>query len=331
MGGAASTEPDGGGQIEYGYAPLELENIRSLLPIACDLYIEEGGRHILYRSTQLPFTALDCERLMAAGVTRLWVYAAAGPHSIQDPVTALLGMPDDQVPPKVKAKVLYDSALSITRHASTNPAIQVVIPGVANLVDTTLRFLTQSPKAYAALISVMRHDYSVYTHAVNVGFYAVGVGRSMGIMDERELGILGMGAFLHDVGKSNVPNSLLSKPGALTAEEWTIMRQHPDWGRSALESAKDVPQTVLEIVGQHHERMDGSGYPEGLCNGALNPYAKVVAIVDSFDAMTSNRPYRQGRSPFNALQILKGDLTDKLDVQPFAALVRLLRDLSQGT
>ncbi len=317
------------GQPEFGYVALELENIRSLLPISCDLYIEEAGRHILYRSTNLPFTDLDCRRLLAAGVDRLWLLAAGGPVQATNPVMSLLAMPDEQVPPVVKAKVLYDSAINIAQQASTNPAIQAVMPSVTDLVGLTLNYLTTSAKAFGALLSVMRHDFSIYSHAVNVGFYAVGVGRTIGITSDEDLRNLGMGAFLHDIGKSNVPNKVLSKAGALSPDEWAIVRQHPGWGRQALAPSGDVPKVVLDIVGQHHERMDGSGYPNGIRDGQLHEYSKLVAIVDSFDAMTSDRPYRRGRSPYNALQIMKSELEGKLDPRLFAALVRMLRDLSQ--
>ncbi|MCL5025282.1 MAG: HD-GYP domain-containing protein [Chloroflexi bacterium] len=313
---------------DYSYVPLELEGIRAVLPLMCDLYIEEGGRYILYRSTSLPFTALDCERLMAAGVTCLWIRGAGG-MSTQHPATALLSLPDEQVPPMVKAKVLYDSAMETVRQAASNTALQAVIPRVADLVGLTLRYLTHSSNAFGALLTVMRHDYSVYTHAVNVGFYAVGVGKAIGITDNRELAVLGMGAFLHDVGKSNVPNNVLSKPGALSVDEWATIRKHPSWGRATLSGAVDISPVVLDIVSQHHERLDGSGYPAGIKGDSMHLYAKLVAVVDSFDAMTSERPYRPAHSPYNALKILKGESTGKLDPKLFAALVRLLRNLSE--
>lgn len=313
---------------DYSYIPLELEGIRAVLPVMCDLYIEEGGRYILYRSTSLPFSSIDCERLLAAGVTCLWVRASGRARPVH-PTAVLLSLPDEQVPPMVKAKLLYDSAMNVAKQAISNAALQGVIPSVADLVGLTLRYLTHSTNAFGALLTVMQHDYSVYTHAVNVGFYAVAVGKNIGISSEDELAVLGMGAFLHDVGKANVPSSVLNKPGALSSDEWAVIRQHPSWGKESLSAAVDISPVVLDIVGQHHERLDGSGYPSGIKADGMHQYAKLVAIVDSFDAMTSERPYRPARSPYNALKILKGEMTGKLDPKLFAGLVRLLRNLGQ--
>jgi HD-GYP domain-containing protein (c-di-GMP phosphodiesterase class II) len=111
----------------------------------------------------------------------------------------------------------------------------------------------------------------------------------MGLSHDR-LYLLNYGSYLHDIGKVKLPEGLLQKPGKLTAEEWLVMKQHPSMGRELLENS--FLQNVGAIVEQHHERLDGSGYPKGLNGLEISLEAYIIAVADTFDAMTTDRPYR---------------------------------------
>lgn len=114
---------------------------------------------------------------------------------------------------------------------------------------------------------------------------------------------LTFGAFLHDIGKSRIPKDILNKPGALTTEEWEIMKQHPQLGREMVDAT--CIGEAGPVIEQHHERLDGSGYPLGLRGDDILVEAQIVAVVDSFDAMTTDRPYRKGRPAELALSELR--------------------------
>jgi putative nucleotidyltransferase with HDIG domain len=137
-------------------------------------------------------------------------------------------------------------------------------------------------------------DNETQGHSLRVVEYAIRVAKSMGIV-EPELGWIRRGALLHDIGKIGVPDAVLRKPGKLTDEEWLEMRKHPEHGYEMLRHIRFLGP-ALEIVLSHQERYDGSGYPRGLKGKDIPLGARIFAVVDCFDAMTSDRPYRAGLS-----------------------------------
>lgn len=149
---------------------------------------------------------------------------------------------------------------------------------------------------------VARKDGYTHDHCSRVRRMAFEVGRVMGLEPER-LYWLSFGAYLHDVGKARIPSEVLLKPGPLTPAEWEIMRQHPVLGREMVEETQAARAAM--IVGQHHERVDGSGYPTGLREDEILVESQIVAVVDTFDAITTDRPYHLGESPEAAVAELR--------------------------
>ena len=143
-------------------------------------------------------------------------------------------------------------------------------------------------------------DSETEGHSSRVADLAITVGREMGL-SRSELDRLEKAALLHDVGKIGVPDAILRKPGPLTEDEWAEMRRHPAIGKNII---KDIPflENVAEIVHSHHERFDGNGYPRGLKGDEIPLAARIFSVVDAYDAMTSDRPYRKARSPGTATQ-----------------------------
>jgi HD-GYP domain-containing protein (c-di-GMP phosphodiesterase class II) len=159
-------------------------------------------------------------------------------------------------------------------------------------------------------ISIEQKDGYTADHCQRIMKHSMSVGETMGLSPNQLLG-LNLGAFLHDIGKVRVPEAILGKPGALTSEEWAIMKLHTVYGRHMLEGTK-IPHLVnaATIVEQHHERYDGSGYPHGVRSHEISIGAAIVAVVDSYDAMTTDRVYSKGRSREEALvEIEKGRAT----------------------
>lgn len=149
---------------------------------------------------------------------------------------------------------------------------------------------------------VARADGYTHEHCLRVQTLAVALGRAVRLESE-SLHWLIYGAFLHDVGKSRVPSEIIQKRGALTAQEWAVMRQHPTWGREIV--AGTHVAAAGPIIEQHHERLDGSGYPLGLAGDAICVEAQIVAIVDAYDAITTNRSYHKAEPPEAAIAELR--------------------------
>jgi putative nucleotidyltransferase with HDIG domain len=143
----------------------------------------------------------------------------------------------------------------------------------------------------------------LYTHSIDVALISLILAVELGYSDE-ELHNLGIGTLLHDVGKLLIPKSILQKPGSLSDMEMCLIRQHCELGVSSLEGF-NLHKEYMDIVMQHHERLDGSGYPKGLTGGQICRNAKIVMIADSVDAITSYRPYRQLQSMDAALRIMR--------------------------
>jgi len=145
-----------------------------------------------------------------------------------------------------------------------------------------------------------RHEYTL-THSINVCILALTFGRHMK-MAKIDLELLGLGALLHDIGKLKTPTEVLDKPGKLTPEEFEIMKAHPAEGHKILKVDEDMPFESLEIVLHHHERINGKGYPDQLPADHITLITKMASIVDVYDAITSDRCYHDGISPYKALQ-----------------------------
>lgn len=145
-------------------------------------------------------------------------------------------------------------------------------------------------------------DEYTFIHSVNVAFYSMLIGRWMK-MSKDEMKVLIQAGILHDIGKIKVDNKILNKPGKLTFEEFQEMKKHPVYGYDIIKEKNDIGDNIKKAVISHHERMDGSGYPYGLAGDNINLYARIVAIADTYDAMTSNRIYKKKVTPFKSFDM----------------------------
>jgi putative nucleotidyltransferase with HDIG domain len=181
-----------------------------------------------------------------------------------------------------------------------------------------------SKQAFKSLLAITSHDYYTYTHSVNVCAYCVALGQTLGY-DEETLNNFGLGALLHDLGKSAIDPSIINKPGRLTSEEFELIKTHPVRGVEIVESLQGIPPASIEVVRQHHEKLDGSGYPDGRKGNDIHPWAKVALLVDVFDALTTNRPYRDAMNTFNAFELIKNEFQGQYEPKLFRSLVMLLK------
>jgi len=167
-----------------------------------------------------------------------------------------------------------------------------------------------------------RHGYTS-DHTTAVSRLAVAVGSHLGLGGE-DLAILKLGALLHDVGKLEVPEAILSKPAALDKREWRAMRRHVDSGERLLHPDVDLP-AVLAIVRWHHERWDGAGYPDGKRGNEIPLAARIVAVADAFQAMVEVRPYRKRRTERAALEEIRRHAGSQFDPRCVDALEDVVR------
>lgn len=160
--------------------------------------------------------------------------------------------------------------------------------------------ITHNPNTALWLTSLRSRDEATANHCLNVAILALAFGRHLGYSHDR-LQDLGLGALMHDVGVARTPKDILNKPGKLSQDEFEVMKKHPRDGYNVLRVTRNLPEASLEIILHHHERVDGSGYPDGLAGEDIKEHVRIVAIADVYDSMTSDRPYHEAKSPQDAL------------------------------
>jgi len=163
---------------------------------------------------------------------------------------------------------------------------------------------TDSSKVIKCLNDIKKADEYTYTHCVNVAFYAMLIAKWLNLSKDNILEVINA-ELLHDTGKVFIPDEILNKQGKLLEEEFNLMKRHSFLGYNCIEQLTEISEPVKEAVLSHHERLDGSGYPNGLSGDEINLYAKIIAIVDVYDAMTQDRVYKTGVIPFEAFEMFQ--------------------------
>lgn len=202
------------------------------------------------------------------------------------------------------------------------------------IADEIITSVMNNQSALSSLMRMRDKDQYLLEHSMNVAVLMGVLARSMGYRD-KQLHELVFGAFVHDIGKVRVPEEVLYKPGRLEADEWDEMKRHVDYGIEALSTIPGIPAVAHDICAQHHERLDGSGYPLSLPENKISTHGRMASVVDVYDAVTADRCYHQGMAPTLALKKMlewSGDHLDRnlvyqlircISVYPAGALVEL--------
>lgn len=172
--------------------------------------------------------------------------------------------------------------------------------GIMNLI---IDDLSSHQDAMIMLTNISVMDDYLYQHSLNVCIYSTVLGMAHGY-NRNELMTLGLGSLLHDIGKTQIPYELLRKNAQLTDDEYTCMKKHTEYGYKLLKDEPNIPLLAAHCAFQHHERLNGSGYPRGIQSDDIHDYAKWIGLVDSYDAMTTHRVYRRAMLPHQAMEII---------------------------
>ncbi|MEN3184653.1 MAG: HD-GYP domain-containing protein [Atribacterota bacterium] len=189
------------------------------------------------------------------------------------------------------------------------------------LVDEIIDEVLSTKKSVVSLIQLRQHDDAVFSHSVNVAALSVFIGRFL-CLSRQQLRILALGSLMHDLGKIRVPLEILNKPERLSGEEWDVVKKHSFWSAELMaERVPEEPESI-RIALQHHERLDGSGYPYGLSGEEIHFLSRICACADVYDALTVDRPYRKRFSYAEALEYLMGNASRLFDLQVVTTMVR---------
>jgi putative nucleotidyltransferase with HDIG domain len=288
----------------------------------------------------------DLAALRASGVPAVWIDVSKGSDvvaiEVQAPTPAAPAMP---APPPAAvpapracleeeidraAQVLGRAKVAITAlfgEARLGKAVdsEVCLP----IVDEVTASLARNPSAFVSLARLKDKDDYTYMHSVAVCGLMVSLARQLGLSDAmvREAGLAGL---LHDVGKMQMPMDVLNKPGALTDAEFDVMRGHPERGFDLLKDGAKVPASALDVCLHHHEKIDGSGYPHRLAGDQISRFARMGAVCDVYDAITSVRPYKKPWDPAGSLQRMS-QWKGQFDEAIFQAFVKSVGIYPTGT
>jgi len=201
--------------------------------------------------------------------------------------------------------------------------------GLAPLVNQISASLDRNEGALISLVRLKSSDDYTYMHSVAVCALMVSLGRQLEL-SEIEIKQAGLAGLLHDVGKAAIPAEVLNKPGALTAEEFNLVKRHPELGYELLLKGQVKDEIALDVCLHHHEKIDGSGYPHKLNGDQISLFAKMGAVCDVYDAVTSNRPYKAGWDPGTSLHTM-AQWKNHFDENVFKAFVKSVGIYPIGT
>lgn len=320
--------PDGHASRAPGdatFMPVQLAGLRIDTVPGFDLYLRtRTGRMALYQRGDVQFRKDQRQRLRDHNIEELYVPAADRKQCLR----YLEGHLDDvlrngTVPQPQRAKILYSSASMLIEDVFADPTVGASIARAQSFVDSTVDYLFRKAEHFTDLLDIMSFDYHTYTHSVNVCVFGVALGRRLGY-GQRDLNRLGAGLLLHDTGKARIDPAILAKRGQLTPAEWEIIKTHPECGVELLKQAGGVEPDSLLVVLQHHEKCSGDGYPAGLTEGQIHSFAKIAAVADVFDALTTERSYKRAVASFPALRTMQAEMAEALDRTILRELIMLL-------
>lgn len=224
-----------------------------------------------------------------------------------------------------------EAVVSMFQEARMGKAIEA--EAAAPLVEEISNSVMRNPGALISLARLKTADDYTFMHSVAVCALMIALARQLGL-DEQQVRDAGMAGLLHDLGKAMIPLEILNKPGKLTDEEFALVKTHPEEGHKLLLEGKGINEMTRDVCLHHHEKIDGSGYPKGLSSETMSLFAKMGAVCDVYDAVTSNRPYKAGWDPAESIKRMaewKGHFdpavfqafVKSLGIYPIGSLVRL--------
>lgn len=225
----------------------------------------------------------------------------------------------------------YDSTVSVVKDSFAKIRFFKEVPLITmqKLASDAIEPLINSAGVINHMNLVHRQDDYTFHHSVNVAIICGVLGKWLGYTGKEWQDLILTG-LLHDIGKTQIPLEILNKPGKLTTAEMEIMQQHTTRGYKLLHEKKEIPNGVIHGILQHHERFDGSGYPLAVPGEQIHKYARIIAVADIYDAMTSDRVYHRKVSPFAVAEMIVGEMFKKLDPEIVTIFLNNVRDYFVG-
>ncbi len=309
------------------YRPIDLRCLHPELTAPCDLFLRVGpARYTLFACEGLAFSPHHRENLIETGVEELYINEEDSPvfyRYLTDALTKVVQNP--HCPSETKAEFVHAACRDIMTKVYSDPRA-VFIEQAHEVLWPAVDLVVRDDRATRCLVQLTAHDVSTYTHCTNVGIFAISLAKIFfGSTADHDLHNLAAGFFLHDLGKCKIPLEILNKPGRLDAGEWDVVQTHPREGHDLLAETGHMTDEARIIILEHHEKDDGSGYPEQLSAADIHPYARICRLADVYEALTSDRPYHTRQTTYNALKLMKERVLADMDQELFEHFVKLFK------
>ncbi|MHC4321241.1 MAG: HD-GYP domain-containing protein [Planctomycetota bacterium] len=314
-------------EISPDYMPISPSALRTDTTVGCDIYIlaktSTETRFVLCCKADAVFDEAKKSMLLAQRIKRFFIakddqqkYYQYLESNFQNIIS------DTRLSSEGKTQSVHSAATNLVNDLFNDPRsgnVERAKTFAYSMVDHVLK----DSKATHSLLKIAIHEYNTYTHSVNVAAVGTLFGQDIGL-GVTDLKGLCAGILLHDIGKTRISTAILNKKGELTKEEFEIMKKHPEHGADILDETGTKFKEERIITLQHHENDDGSGYPYGLRKDEIHLCGKIARIIDVYDALTSNRPYKDALRPFAALVEMKEKMANCFDPELFKEFIRFL-------
>jgi putative nucleotidyltransferase with HDIG domain len=310
-------------QAPTGFEPVPARVLGEIQVLPCDLYIWRGSRAMLYAAR-----GADLRTVVSRSQQGIAMLVREGDGDLlRGALAASLPrvMDNAGMTPDDRARTVYSIAAKVLLPVFDR-ARQLDRDGLG-LAHTTIDAITAGAASDAmlwAMVSAAPRRIATHTHAINTAIYALLLARASGISGSDDLRNLARGAMLHDVGKNRIPREIVDKPGPLDHDEWITMRGHVRVGYDMVIRGLGFVPPYAHIITEHHERLDGTGYPGGPGSAGIPIDSQIVGIADAFDALTCRRPYRDAVTPFEALRLMRVTMHGQFRDELLCSFIRLL-------
>jgi HD-GYP domain-containing protein (c-di-GMP phosphodiesterase class II) len=318
---AATSKPLRSQGAESRFLPVALDSL-DYCALEMNLYLRSasGAEPTLYREAGLEFRTKDAQRLTDQGIKHLYI-SVAQHRAYRKMLTKKLDgiVHDPKLAHQERWKAVRSSCNQMINDVLLLPGQTEAVEAVGDIGRAFAEWSVDDSNGFSYLLDMSAHDFYTTSHMVNVG---VGCGllvKELKPGDAATLSVIVQGGMLHDVGKRTIPEAILNKEGRLDPKEWALVQKHPKLGFDELVKHESLPPIVPLMARDHHERIDGKGYPQGLSGEAIGHAARVCAVVDVYDAITAARPYRPPIAPADALGMMREGRGTHFDGEIFDA------------
>lgn len=311
------------------FHPIDIKILDKNADLAFNIFSKVQGSdedsYVLYASKEARYRDKVRELLQSSELMEelfiheedLMVYFEHATNSLRDYVI------NSDASPAKKMEKVYDLSRDVTHQFFEANSSPEVLRGSGQVVDLMEKCLSDNKLGFHGLSKIMEKDYYTYTHSINVGLYCMSFALKIG-MPADEVHELGLGGMLHDVGKSKLPQEIINKKGALTEEEFQVIKNHTESGMEVIRGLGCYGEKVIQMVGQHHEKYDGEGYHQGLAGEDISLFARICKLTDVYDALTTRRSYKKPLKTIEALTIMKTKMGHEFDPKLLNSFIRMM-------